>query len=377
MNTMRTLIRFISLAVLGCQLFFCGECWAGELRIGLMTGLSGPYSSIGEDCRRGYELARAMMAPSDRVGVHPVKFLWADHKGEAKSGVSEFKRLTEIHQIQVLVSDRSQVNMAINPLSKKEGIPLVGITAHSEFVATNPYSFRFWPSTKHEARAIAEKAVQMGKKRVAVVSLEDEYTVSVRDNFAAELKERGGKIIYSQTLSPSETELATVVSKIKESRPDAILINLGLGQTGVLVRRIREQGLVQQLFATYWMAKESELQAAGPEAAEGTVLVNLDLRKPKFIEHFRKLYSEEKPNALNYTCYSALAFLLEVLSQNPSVNERRSLYQALLGTSQVVLSDGPLLLESREAVFDLRYMTIRDGVLTSLSSGELNEPNTE
>src|SRR5438876_1107972 len=55
--------------------------------VGLLADLTGSGAPNGRSCREGYEVAR-VAAPAK------VSFLYGDHKGEAKTGLAEFARMT-------------------------------------------------------------------------------------------------------------------------------------------------------------------------------------------------------------------------------------------------------------------------------------------
>ena len=75
---------------------------------------------------------------------------------------------------------------------------------------------------------------------------------------------------------------------------DAVFVNLGAGQAGTTIRRIRESGLKQQLFASYFATLRAELDIAG-SATEGMMLVEMDYRKPVFVAKLKELFPETPP----------------------------------------------------------------------------------
>jgi branched-chain amino acid transport system substrate-binding protein len=161
-------------------------------KLGLMAELSGPFAGNGEDCRRGYETARSGFAPGDLVGGRAVQFIYGDSRGDPKSGVAEFSRLVEAEQVLAVVTNRSQIAMALAPLSGRRGVPLLATAGAEGFTEANKYAFRFWPTAEHESRALAKKVIELGYKETALLTSNDEYNLSLTKYFRVNYGALGG-----------------------------------------------------------------------------------------------------------------------------------------------------------------------------------------
>lgn len=338
-----------------------------ELKIALLTELSGTSAINGVNCSQGYELARRTLAPDDQIGDLKLNFLNGDTKGEALTGVSEFKKLVEVDYANAAISNRSQVGMALNPLSKEKKIPLLGIVGHSEFVSGNPYAFRFWPSAKIEAPVLAAKIVELKKKKLAIITTEDEWTLSFTRSFIEEYKNRGAEIVFEQTVTGDPSEFPSLITKMKKSEPDAIFVNLTVAQIGVMLKKIREQGMNQQIFSNYWSGSKDVLQVAGKEA-EGLIFDAPKTTWRNFSQKLEEYFDQKNPSGVTYGCYAALATLIQTCARHPEIKDSAGLYSALLETKSVQLLDGELQIKDREAQIEVEIYTIKDGKVVPLSS---------
>ena len=329
--------------------------------IGLMAALSGDFTTIGNDCRDGYEAARLRYAPGDKIPRHRLRFVYADSKGLANVSVAEFQKLSTVEQALAVVGHRSQALMPLNPLSQRAGIPLLGIAGQSELVQNNPYAFRFWPTAGAEAQTLISAALTMKLNRAALITVEDEYALSLAENFKRVWLANHGSIVLEKTVPPSLQDFLSLHSLIKNSQADLIFSNVGLTQHGVFVKQARELGLRQQIFGNIWMISKDFIASAGRAASEGVVFSALDANKAKYRMALSAYRDEVLPSAVNYACFSALRALLQALEGVPAPADRSSLYQALRSLPTVQLPDEEVPMQDREARFSPALKVFRQG----------------
>jgi branched-chain amino acid transport system substrate-binding protein len=331
--------------------------------IGVMAELSGPYAANGRHCREGYELARRLFAPDGAAGAHAVVFQYGDTRGEAREGIAEFQRLTGVQKAVAVVTTRSSVAMPLNPLSRQKQIPLLTTIGHADFIRQNPYGYRFWPSAERVGQRTAHEIIARDLRRAAVVSIEDEFTLSLAGSFKREFKRLGGATLLDEKINESEGDFSTLAAKVRSFRPDLVFLNLGLVSTGLFVKKLREQGVAAQIAGNSWMTEASVAESAGVEAIEGAFFVDFDFRRPVFLRKMGELFPDSAPVAVSYACYAALGTLLQTLSRHPEVCDSRTLHQALLQEQSVPLLDGELKIRGREAELELVVKTLRRGQL--------------
>lgn len=328
--------------------------------IGLLSELTGPYTRLGKDCRQGYDLARALSAPEDKVGSRTIKFTYGDNQGEAKAGLSEFRRLVDIEGAQVVFTTRTPVAMALNPQSKQRGIPLFGAVAHPLFVEQNPYAFRTWPNAKVEGQQLALMAHALGKKRIAFIAAEDDYYLSVMRSFQEQFTKDGGVVVSQDTLLPTEQDLSSVVTKLKRLDFDSIFCGLSPMQTAAGAKRVREQGITQSLIGTFVVGLSDVIASAGG-ALEGAYFSESNLDHDKFSAESVKRFGEEKFSSVGYCCYIGLGMVLQTLAQNPEAVDSKSITIALNQTKRVDLLDASYEVKDHEVLSGFAWKEIRGG----------------
>ncbi len=333
------------------------------ISIGILATLTGDSAAAGANCGDGLDAARALYAPGDKVDNRKVRFIYADSKGQPAVAVSEFQRLASIEKVSAIVSQRSQSTMAISPLALSMGIPLMGIAGQSDLIRKNPHAFRSWPPAETEAKKLAELFPRWKVERVAMVSVEDEYTLSLRDSLREALRRYGKKLVFDVTILPSDNEYATIAAQIKQTNPDLIVCNLAIPQNGAFVKKLREMGIHTRIMGNFWISLPDFLNTTGREAAEDVAVAIVDDSAPWLRRAYTQAHINAAPSVLGYTCFVALAAILQAIERTPVPVDRHSLLETLLKTEQIQLPDQAIALRGREVIFPLLLKRYHGGVM--------------
>lgn len=334
---------------------------ADPVKLGIMAELSGTNATNGESCRHGFEVAKEFLAPNSKIGTHELSFIFGDNQGDAKTGVNEFQRLVDYEHVAAVISTRSQVVMAMNPISKSKQIPLLATVGHKDFTASNPFAWRFYPSVNRDAEALASLAIKLQKKRIATLTLQDEWTVSLSGLFEDEIKKLGGSVVFSEIVAPDARDFTSLSSRIRALKPDAVFVNLAIAQSGLAIKKLREQGVRAQLFGNLWAADSGVIANAGKENIEGLIFPSFDYNKPRYLAMLKSRFKETPMLSVSYVCYSATLSLLSAISSISDAVTPATVQASLEGLRSLKTLDDDILLQNREMQFEVTFKTIRSG----------------
>ncbi len=311
--------------------------------IGALADLTGNFARLGEDCRGGYEVAVQGSKSSSKV-------IFGDNQNDPKAGISEFRRMVDAEHASSVVTTRSPVGLALNSLSAREKIPLIGIVGHPRFVGENDYAVRVFPSAEAEARVLA-KAADEKESKLAIVSIEDEYFLGLRDAFMKDLKKT--VVVFNETISPKDTDFGTLVARLRAKSPNAVFINGGPSQISILVRKLRDLNFPVKLYSNF-LAGSSDVLAGLDRAGDGLIFAELDYEQPKFVDAFSKLLGKKPLSPLSYACYVAMMYAMSLSDEDSSA-------EGLAKTRQVQTLDGPITFLNREGQFPVVLKILQDG----------------
>ena len=327
-----------------------------EVRVGLLTELSGPSASNGERCRQGFEVAHRMYAAELQAQHVVLRTFVEDHAGDAKVGVAAFQKLIDQDQIVVALATRSQVSMALNPISLERQIPLLGTVGHPGFTTQNRFAFRTYPSVDQEAAALVAALRHDKLLRLATLSIEDEWNKSLAAAVEDHLKGAGGRVVFSESMLPNDPDPRAFSGRLRMAQPEAIFINLALGSSGVAMKRLRELGLPQPFFSNFWGAAPESLQVAGHDASAGMRYVTINTQKPRFREAVLTAFPEASVAAVTYSCFAGVRWLIDAILISAREGHKFSaeeLAPVLTKVTEMELPDEHLSVSGRELQFDL------------------------
>ena len=337
------------------------EVPAGEkIRVGALAELTGPGAMNGEACLRGYRIAESLFRRQDPLRAAGVEVLYGDHRREQKTAISEFQRLAQLG-VWAVVSNHGIIGVAINPLSRQMKIPLFGVMGHENFVRDNPLAIRIIPTPAEEGGGLARKAYQRGMRRAAILILEDDYILAVGKAFEKTFIELGGAIVYKDFIVESMSDFAAIATRLRSTDPDVIAMTLGFQQFGPAIRRLREQGVRQPIYANYWLSYPQVVQDAGAENVEGSVFITERSDSPVFLDEYQRQAPGTFRSGVVFRCYTALASALALLAQDPALRSREQYQQAVGGLQSLMLPDRTLHFVGREAQFEVEFYQLQQG----------------
>ncbi len=329
-----------------------------ELKIAALVELSGPTAVVGEEVRRGLEVGKAMYVDQRRSGAMRLNLIYGDTRDDPKAAVSEFRRLVEVEKVDAVIVSRSKIAMPVNPLAAQLGVPVIGAVGHPDFIRQNPGALRLFPSADEEGRFLADAAIDRGKKKAAVLTLDDEWTLQLSKVFAAQFVKRGGEVVSNQIIDPAETDLASVALNVKAASPDMVFADLLLTQLGPMAKRLREQKVDQQILSNYWIQRQDVINAGGP-AIEGVLFDQVDTERKNFKAELIARYPDTTTLVAPYLAHLAVALVCDAFER--SGYDRAKFKQALLETSEFPSADSTEKIVGRETRFPLVMRVIRDG----------------
>lgn len=322
-------------------------------KIGMLLPLTGNYAAVGSDNRQGIEVALDFAQARNRVEA-----AFADSKAEAVTAISEFRKLIETEQVVAVFAMRGPVGMAVNPISRELGIGLVGGVGNKDFTLGNPYAIQAWPDSEREGQFLANTFSDLGTKRVAIITSQDDWPVAVTKALLSELEAKNISITSRQEVLPSETDLRSYVSQMKRSSPEIIFANLSLTQIAPFLKFAREQRLSVPIYSNFWAAKSEVIDAAGKDVTEGVRFVEMDTNLPFFRAALDAKFHSE-PSGATLSAYAATLLLTQPIFKD--VKNSKDFASALLKETEVRTPDGPIPIQDRKIRFPLVIRVIENG----------------
>jgi branched-chain amino acid transport system substrate-binding protein len=135
--------------------------------------------------------------------------------------------------------------LALVPLADEFEVPLITISGTARITELgSPNVFRFFPGDVVVKAAHARYAVEeLGAKRPAVIFQTTAYGQSGRAELDRNLEQLGAPTVLAEGLDVTVKDMLPVLSKVRDSGADALLLHLHAGPTALVVRQARAIGL--------------------------------------------------------------------------------------------------------------------------------------
>ncbi len=292
----------------------------GPIKIGISTMLSGNWAVLGDNIIKAAKLAVADINSSGGINGRQIELITQDSGLDSKTGLSAAQTLINADGIRYVIGGTSSNGtMAAAPIANAaHAIYMTPVTGGSNVDGAGEYIFRTANSDLLAGRDLARAAIKLGFKKIATVTEMTEYTLDIQKTFEDTLASMSHSVVVSEKFQPNTTDFRTIVAKVKNTKPDAILI---LSQTGVggatFMKQAKEAGVkVAYLSDFTFVANEDAKKIAGN--FEGVYFAdpsfgNGDISRA-FFERFAKEYGS--PSVIPFhaaSTYDSMMMLSQAL----------------------------------------------------------------
>jgi len=327
---------------------------AGEpIHIAYWFVISGPNTSLGTDTVRGIEIAVDTFGGS--IKGWPIKISGQDSGCSAEGGQAAATRLAADPTIVAAIGSNcsSEAKPGV-PILWKAGIPTVSPSNTAPYL-TDPErgsGYEGYLRTCHNDKvqgAIAANFAfnEKGLKKAATIHDGSVYAEQLAQVFAKTFKEKGGTITSMEAISPNDTDMRPVLTKIATGKPEIIYYPIFIAEGGFITRQAKEVSGLEKvmLFGADGMFSPDFYKAAG-NAAVGMFHSSPDFSAfaggyQTFLTAHKKKYGEAPIAPFHAHAYDATMMVLTAIDK-VAVKEggnlvigRKALRDALYATSQM------------------------------------------
>lgn len=246
--------------------------------------VAGPDASLGEDTKRGIEIAIA--DKGGKILGHPIKLTGQDTGCGPEGGQAAATKLASDPTIVAAVgSNCSSAAKPGVPILWKAGIATVSPSNTAPYL-TDPKrgaDYDGYLRTAHndmvQGAVAAQFAIKkMGVKKAATIHDGSVYAEQLQAVFAGEFKKLGGTITSQEAVAPTDTDMRPVLTKIATGKPEFIYYPIFIAAAGHITRQVKE---VAGLEKTYLMSADGSFSPDFYKAA-GETAVGMFHSSPDF-----------------------------------------------------------------------------------------------
>ncbi len=278
-------------------------------RFGMAMPLTGSQALYGQDQVMAAEWGLAEINKSGGINGKKLEMTVLDTQADPQLGIQMANRLVSVEKVSVFVTAWSAVVKAVAPIANDNRVVELSVGANSPDIAKlGDYVYTTFPLADVDITAVAQYAAKtMGKKRAAIVYINNESGTVAAEVYRKVFTAAGGTVVADETYDPKATDFTGPLLKVRAANPDIIHLQGLVSDTPQVIAQMRQLGLTQPI-TSYSVAYNPKLiQQLGP-AAEGVIATSLapgvdDSEAVKaYVARWMKEAGRE-PNGLPYTQY--------------------------------------------------------------------------
>jgi branched-chain amino acid transport system substrate-binding protein len=293
------------------------------IKIGFIGALSGVGASIGEEERRGAELAVEEINTSGGISGRAIQLVAEDvslDKMNVAGSVAQ--KLIEIDKVIAIVGPQwDEPAQAIVPITETAKVPMVSqnITNNVEADKNFGYLFSTWPDNRVGIHSLLKYAQQKKWLNVAIIRPVSAGFWQFASNLFKEYSPQYGVAIVDDIDlgNPLINDFRTPLTKLKAKNPDAIFIVTTDPVQCPLMKQIRELGLKVSVLSTESAANNASLKNCPKDLEANYFSVpRQQAGYQQFAIKFRSKYSADPQYPSAATAYDAVNVILAGLKKS-------------------------------------------------------------
>jgi branched-chain amino acid transport system substrate-binding protein len=299
-----------------------GQATSGEpVTIGVSGPLTGQNAQYGAQWKMGFDLALDEVNGKGGVKGRPLQYAFEDSQADPRQTVAIAQKFVSDPKIVVEVGDfSSTASMAASPIYQRAGLVQFGFTnSHPNFTKGGDFIWSNSVSQADEQPRLAKYAADLGFKRLAVLYLNTDWGRASQKLFTEAAKADGVDVVASEGYQPDEKDFRSTLVRVRDAKPDAIVLISYYADGALITRQIRTVGLSTPIVASGSIYSPKFIELAG-DAANGVYTESNFFpgdNRPEveaFVTKFRAKYNEE-PDDFNAVAYDTIILLAAVINQ--------------------------------------------------------------
>ncbi len=340
------------------------------VKIGAAGPMTGDQSKMGMDLRNSVELAVSEWNEKGGVLGKKIILLAGDDQADPKQAVSIANKFVNQKAVAVVGHWNSSCSIPASSYYDKANMVMITPATTNPKLTLQGFKkiFRVCGTDDQQGRVAAEYVVNKLKmKRVAVIHDKTAYGQGLADFFKNALGSKA-QVVFYDGIVQRDADYRSVLTAIKEKKPELYFFGGIYPEAGRLVRQAREIGLTIPMMTGDGVYDPTFIAIAG-KASEGTYVTfgkdpaGLTTAKA-FIEKYRKRYGEPGPYSIY--AYDAANIILTAIGKTGSTDGAR--FAEYISRTSFKGAFGEIAFDKNGDVKKAPYVTwqVRDGAFKQI-----------
>jgi branched-chain amino acid transport system substrate-binding protein len=296
-----------------------------EMKIGLITPLSGDVKTFGESVKNAFEIAvEEANAKGGVVGMKIAPVI-VDDRNDPTEASNAANLLINQHGVKAIVgSVTSKTTIPVSDLAQSSRIPTITGTATNPKVTVadgkrKDYMFRSCYTDSFQGTVMAKFSRDELKAATAAILYDasNDYSKGIAEVFRDSFVRMGGEVVAYESYGKDDVDFSALITKVKAAKPDVLFLPDYYNKVGLIAKQAKEKELGAKLVGPDGWDSPELVKVAG-DAIEGGYFSNHyspEDTRPEVVNWVKKYREKfgQTPDALGTLVYDATNMLLEAI----------------------------------------------------------------
>lgn len=296
------IILFLVISLLSVS---CQKKQEAVIKIGVAGPMTGDQAKMGTDFKNGVLLAVEEWNAKGGVLGKKIEIMIADDQHDPKQAVSVANKLVNDGAAGIIGHFNSSCSIPASDVYNRAGIPMITPASTNPQLTEKGYKgvFRVCGRDDQQGKIGADFVINsLTIKRVAIVHDKTTYGQGLADEFRKFVQDKVAVVYYGGMIQ-GDKDFKTVLTSMKEKKPELIYFGGIYPEAGLLVKQARELDIRVPFMSGDGTIDPKFIEIAGAKAAEGTYLTfspdprNIPTAKA-FIDNYQKRFGEIGPYSI-------------------------------------------------------------------------------
>ena len=252
---------------------------ADTIKVGFHAPLTGFAASDGKSASEGAKLAIEQIKSAGGVNGKMLELVVYDDQAKAAQAIPIANKLIGQDEVVIGVSGSySGPTRSAAGVFQEASIPYIAAYAiHPDITRAGNYVFRTSFLGEVQGRGGAKLVGDMlGKKRVVIITLQNDFGKSLAAGFKSKADDYGIKIVNEYQYSIKDRQFGSIVAKVKADKPEAIYASGYYFTAGPLVSQLRAGGVTVPIIGQEGYDSQKFIEIAGASSEGVIITTSLD-----------------------------------------------------------------------------------------------------
>lgn len=280
-----------------------------SLKFGLAMPLTGGQALYGNDQVKAAQWAVDEINKAGGINGKKFEMVVLDTQADPQVGIQAVNRMISVDKTPVFITAWSGVVKAVAPIANDNKIVELSVGANAPDIAKlGDYVYTTFPLADVDIRAVAAySAKEMGKKKAAVLFINNETGIGSAEVYRDTFTKSGGQVVAYEAYDQKATDFTGPLLKIRASNPEIIHLQGLVSESPQVIAQARQLGITVPITSYSGIYNPKLIEQLGA-AAEGVIATSLapGVEDSPAVKTYVERWVKEvgrPPNGLPYTQY--------------------------------------------------------------------------